>query len=397
MEAGSYVKNVEVRTEGSIAGRGLFATTDIDAGHIILCSKPICSLFASEPDARLASKHDMRTGAKYPDNFGLWRKLVNQLQHDPDLLTRVNQLQAKHAGLGSTVLECDGKPVIDVFQIHDILAENKHRMPDSRKISPKEEFGIGVVEEQDWEISGALYDLASYINHSCLPNSYKVFIGDTLLLRAIRPIKAGEELTLSYVNLQEQTRKESLKKTWGIACRCPLCAAEARDGSKTTQSRVKASIDFVGRHAMADIRSATAPTDKVMQQAKSLLKKVNESYDNAVYAGVPRLASLPLSTWILRAHYIRREYDQFFAATRDFLLATGHSDADFESDGVDPLAGPNVFLPRDAINALQLIADVKLKQGFEREAKQAETHAKRMYTTMNGLEDGYKTMNAGLW
>ena len=58
--------------------------------------------------------------------------------------------------------------------------------------------------------------------------------------------------------------------------------------------------------------------------------------------------------------------------------------------------GPHVILPRDAINALQLIADVKLKQGYEEAAKQVELHAKRVYTTMNGLENGYKTINASL-
>lgn len=309
VDAGSYVKKVEIRTEGSVAGRGLFAMTDIKAGQIILCSKPQCSLFASEPGARLASKHDLRTGAKHLDDFGLWRKLVNQLQHEPDLLSRVVQLQAKHAGLGTTLLECDGKPVIDVFQIHDILAENKHRIPDPRKISPKEEFGIAVVKEEDWEISGALYDLASYINHSCLPNSYKVFIGDILLLRAIRPIKAGEELTLSYVNLQEQKRRQYLKKTWGIDCRCPLCAAEASDGSKTVQSRVRASRELIGRHAIAEVKSAAVPTDKIMQKAKTLLQQVNDSYDEAAYADVPRLVSiLPPSPWKYELTAIRHAF-----------------------------------------------------------------------------------------
>ena len=309
VDAGSYVKNVEIRTEGSVAGRGLFAMTDIKAGQIILCSKPQCSLFASEPGARVASKHDLRTGAKHLDDFGLWRKLVNQLQHEPDLLSRVVQLQAKHAGLGTALLECDGKPVIDVFQVHDILAENKHRVPDPSKISPKEEFGIVVVEEKDWEISGALYDLASYINHSCVPNSYKVFVGDILLLRAIRPIKAGEELTISYVNLQEQKRREYLKKTWGIDCRCPLCAAEASDDSKTAQSRVKASIEFIGRHAIAEVKSAAVPTDKIMQKAKTLLQQVNDSYDEAAYADVPRLVSiLPPSPWKYELTTIRHAF-----------------------------------------------------------------------------------------
>ena len=74
----------------------------------------------------------------------------------------------------------------------------------------------------------------------------------------------------------------------------------------------------------------------------------------------------------------------------------GHSDANFVGDVMVLESGPHVMLPRDAINALQLVADIKLKQGYEEAAKQVEMYAKRIYTTMNGLENGYKTINAGL-
>lgn len=287
-DAGSYLKKVEVKTEGALAGRGLFAVADIEAGDIVLCTKPLCSLFFSEPAARFAYKHDLRSGDEGIDNFGLWRKLVNVLEHDPDLLQQVSKLQAKWAGLGDQHIEVDGKPVIDVFQIHDILFENKMRLPDAGKISASREFGIGVVKEEDWEISGALYGMGSYINHSCLANAHKVFIADMMLLRAVRPITAGEEITLSYISPLEEKRQQYLRGVWGIECQCALCVAERSDGAKTTQTRQKASVEFVGKNLMPDVTKATPPSNKTMQRAKTLMQQVEATYDGEAYAGVPR-------------------------------------------------------------------------------------------------------------
>lgn len=295
LDAGSYLEKVEMRTEGALAGRGLFAKTNIEAGEVILCSKPLCSLFFSEPGAAFAYKHDIRTGDEGIDNFGLWRKLVNALEHDVDLLRRVGQLQSKHTGLGDQCLEVDGKPVVDVFQIHDILFENKMRVPDGGKISTTEEFGIGVVQEEDWEISGALWEMGSFLNHSCLANAHKVFLGDMMLLRAVRPLKAGEEITLSYINPLEEKRKDYLKGIWGMDCQCGLCKAESEDGSKTTQTRQKSSVDFIGRNLIQDVTKSAPPSDKAIQRATSLMQQVEETYDRAAYAGVPRSVRLSIA------------------------------------------------------------------------------------------------------
>ena len=293
VDAGSYQAKVEMREEGALAGRGLFASTDIAAGEVVLCAKPLCSLFFSEPSARFAYKHDLRTGNEGIDNFGLWRKLVNMLEHDPDLLQQVSQLQAKYEGLGSKCLEVDGKLVIDVFQIHDILFENKMRIPDAGKISSTSEFGIGVVKEEDWEISGALWGLGSYVNHSCLANAHKVFIGDMMLLRAVRPLKTGEEITLSYISPLEEKRKDYLRGVWGIDCQCPLCVAERSDNGKTTQTRQKASVEFVGRNLIPDVTKANPPSNKTMQRSKTLLQEADATYDQKAYEGVPRSVSPP--------------------------------------------------------------------------------------------------------
>lgn len=69
----------------------------------------------------------------------------------------------------------------------------------------------------------ALYDVPSYINHSCVPNAYHVIdpVSGCFYLKAFRYIKSGEEITISYVNAL-QGRKEHLTKR-GIHCECEHC------------------------------------------------------------------------------------------------------------------------------------------------------------------------------
>ena len=39
------------------------------------------------------------------------------------------------------------------------------------------------------------------VNHSCVPNAFVGFDGRTAVLRAERPIKEGEEITISYIGM----------------------------------------------------------------------------------------------------------------------------------------------------------------------------------------------------
>uniref|UniRef100_A0A7I4F6F9 SET domain-containing protein n=1 Tax=Physcomitrium patens TaxID=3218 RepID=A0A7I4F6F9_PHYPA len=76
-----------------------------------------------------------------------------------------------------------------------------------------------------------LWPLASFINHSCASNSFRLHVGDTLFLHASRPIEAGEEVTLAYVNtlLPRQMRQELLdQNSWEFKCNCSRCLLEAK-------------------------------------------------------------------------------------------------------------------------------------------------------------------------
>jgi SET domain-containing protein len=84
----------------------------------------------------------------------------------------------------------------------------------------------GLDKESGWRSTG-MWILASYINHSCNPNSVRCFIGDMIIIRAARDLPTGTELMISYVPPTEAEPgaiHERLRRSWGFDCDCVICA-----------------------------------------------------------------------------------------------------------------------------------------------------------------------------
>ncbi|KAL1667185.1 hypothetical protein GGF50DRAFT_49164 [Schizophyllum commune] len=86
----------------------------------------------------------------------------------------------------------------------------------------------------------AIFMQASRINHSCSPNAKWEWDRKTLALtlRAVRPIRAGEEITINYVDvaLPRAERRARLRATYHFDCHCPACA---RDDPRSDAARAE--------------------------------------------------------------------------------------------------------------------------------------------------------------
>lgn len=74
---------------------------------------------------------------------------------------------------------------------------------------------------------GGIFANISRINHSCRPNAVHSWnpLMDVETVYAVRPIKTGEEITLSYhAGGPSNTRKEILKQGFGFDCTCEICS-----------------------------------------------------------------------------------------------------------------------------------------------------------------------------
>ncbi|KAI5359844.1 putative SET domain, tetratricopeptide-like helical domain superfamily [Septoria linicola] len=79
---------------------------------------------------------------------------------------------------------------------------------------------------------GGIFPLVSRINHSCLPNAQHAWSEKlkSMLVHAVRDIKNGEELTLSYLNAgPSTTRQHILKENFRFQCTCELCSLPSKE------------------------------------------------------------------------------------------------------------------------------------------------------------------------
>lgn len=88
----------------------------------------------------------------------------------------------------------------------------------------------------------SIYLIQSHLNHNCSPNTSvetsTISRADTLAVYAARDIRAGEELTTTYVNPAHtvQQRQRELRVNWGFVCGCQKCKDDKKDQNKRKSS-----------------------------------------------------------------------------------------------------------------------------------------------------------------
>jgi hypothetical protein len=89
--------------------------------------------------------------------------------------------------------------------------------------------------------TAGIWLLASRINHSCVGNCRRAFIGDMQLVRATCDIPAGTELLFAYRSpkpLETYAETQEALKDWGFTCGCALCLARKATTAATLQRRM---------------------------------------------------------------------------------------------------------------------------------------------------------------
>ncbi|PNP58402.1 hypothetical protein FNYG_15065 [Fusarium nygamai] len=283
-DTASYYGPTEIKNSPG-AGRGLFATRDIEPNEIIMCEKAFCAAWSHETETFTALACDLREDAAikvFP--AGLHKAVVRKLLNNPSQVEKVLSLHGDYRGLGAKLHEADGSPVIDTFQVHDIIQRNA--------------FGLGQ-QTEDEDVSNAstgLWIRASYINHSCIPNTKKDFVGDLIIFRAIRRIAAGEEITHSYDESSDyEARKANIRKTWNFECRCQLCLVEGAESEDAREQRRQAEEKA---NSFAEASSPYGASRITVSKARMLRQALNETYDEKSYEGVPRRALAVIDEWL---------------------------------------------------------------------------------------------------
>ncbi|EJD43878.1 hypothetical protein AURDEDRAFT_88438 [Auricularia subglabra TFB-10046 SS5] len=100
---------------------------------------------------------------------------------------------------------------------------------------------VGLPSDNIIEYSG-VFPTLSRLNHSCRPNANPQWNSETLTieLRALRPIRAGEEVTITYspdLLIPAYQRRASLREAYHFTCTCTACSDAAVSDARRAEIR----------------------------------------------------------------------------------------------------------------------------------------------------------------
>ncbi|KAF2757368.1 SET domain-containing protein [Pseudovirgaria hyperparasitica] len=258
------------------AGRGLIAVQAFAPGGLILLDNPIAT---SSPSAASAGHVLMdlqsRTWTE-SDGPPLFISIVQTLRKNPCLATKFLNLYAgSYAPACAPTHRVDGHPVLDTFLIHNIVLKNGGTPSGEHFIDPDAQTAKGLIV--------GVWPQASYANHACAPNATVSFVGNAIMLRAIRDIAPGEQITISYCVLDPDVsvRRERLAKTWGFKCICELCMRESAVCEDVLEMRTA----VLDRYEHAETKGRLN-----MEDVKTSIHELEDTYPRERQTTYPRLA-----------------------------------------------------------------------------------------------------------
>ncbi|KAL0929523.1 uncharacterized protein CTRU02_215422 [Colletotrichum truncatum] len=243
IDCATFSAPVEVRASPG-RGNGLFTVVPVSAGQLLICEKAFGYAFADKdhPETmnlliNMATKKGVVGG-----QARLLNQLIQKMYHDPWAQKSYHELHHGEHAVPS-VSDVDGHSVIDSSLVAQIQSLNAFGAPKtsrdsfSRKIASN--GGQWTVQESEFATTG-LWLLASRINHSCIGNCRRSFIGDMQIIRATRDLEAGTELLFAYRAPQHLESYADVQKglsSWGFMCNCELCLSRKETTDKTLAHR----------------------------------------------------------------------------------------------------------------------------------------------------------------
>lgn len=119
--------------------------------------------------------------------------------------------------------------------------------------------------------ASGLFSRLCLFNHSCAPNCAIVCLPDhRIRIISLRPISAGEELTIEYTSgwTRKSIRRQKLKKNFFFDCLCDLCDKESDidwDESADSMERFKSLAEKYPKDHSAVVDSANILYEETMK------------------------------------------------------------------------------------------------------------------------------------
>ena len=275
IDVADYVGPVEIiDTKGK--GKGVAASRDIVRGTLLLVSKAFSFSMRNmtdtnnnninEIDKKLVFCINLITNKADKDTQGV--NLVETVQNLKCNPQRAKELYSLYAGDLDRNNKIDSG-VIDIERIEKICSFNS--------FEGIQVYEMLMVNKDSKKKSTGLWLYPSFINHSCLSNTFHLFYGDIMMVYAIKDLKKGEEITLSYLDPFETYEKRLEKmKCYKFTCNCELCVLDRADVFNDRRNEI-----FKKEYENLKCLMHSQNSESIMkafQAAKAFVDKLRKSY-----------------------------------------------------------------------------------------------------------------------
>ncbi|CAL9692416.1 unnamed protein product [Knipowitschia caucasica] len=187
-------------------------------------------------------------------------------QKEPCLSEKMMQLGEMQSHLDDMDSEKRQTSESDMAQLHHFYSKHLD-FPDHQELlhlfSQVSCNGFTIEDEELSHLGTAVYPDVALLNHSCLPNAIITFKGTSAEIRAIKVMKPGDEVFISYIDLLYPTddRNNRLSDSYFFICKCQECKSRSQDKLKLkVQKRSKkedvSSMEHYARKAIQEFRAA---------------------------------------------------------------------------------------------------------------------------------------------
>ncbi|KAJ5120843.1 uncharacterized protein N7515_010231 [Penicillium bovifimosum] len=301
LDHATYIGPVTVKQTRS-HGRGLFTAEAVKAGDLLFCEKAFAHAFhkGNASGLRLLLNVDMDK-ATIGTQAELIELIVQKLYKNPSLLPGFVDHHGKYKSVD--VLEVDSIAVVDTFLVGRIVLLNSFGCPlVSRESHIRSMKGDDTAKKANEQFhSCGFWSMASYINHSCLSNARRSFIGDMMIVRASRDLPPETEITFWYKSPMngDPTELPVDLQHWGFKCDCTLCQdiRSLKPSVLLDRSRISADLQRLFKRPKINSRKIE---DTISSLAGTYCRPASEVPRLALYSSYLSLAAFYASSGNLR-------------------------------------------------------------------------------------------------
>ncbi len=260
------------------------------------------------------------------------------------------------------------------------MSLNVFGCPDSSLNSHRDVINNKRKEPKAYDSCG-IWTQASYINHSCTSTARRAFIGDMMIVRAARDLKAGAEITFWYYNPSDEVPQKIFQQ-WGFRCDCTICEDIKATHASVITARQRLFLK------MKRIFESTIPILQQTGQVERLLDALKKTYVRPAHE-VPRFLLWDPQLALAHAYFARREMNKSLEAVGKTLTLLGFTVVGADSSSTRFRVIKWGFIVDHLVSAFLRARDAFAAMKASEDAKRAVEYARTTYKIVVGEDASF--------